>query len=554
MEPPRPVLRRSSLAGERLPPGTPEAPTLRALREELLDDGATSFLLALDHRFESRRAQLLRERTRLRQSLLRGERWEPAPAEGQPLAPGWQVPPPPPALEDRRVEITAPAERRMIVHALNSGARVFMADFEDAFSPTWENVLRGQADLTAAVQGTLAVGRSGGGVERIGPTPATLMVRPRGLHLLEEHFSVAGHPISASLFDFGLFAYRNARTLAARGQGPFYYLPKLEHAAEARLWDDVFRFTEERFGLPLGTIRATALIETLPAALEMEAILGALRAHSAGLNGGRWDYIFSFIKQFRDDPAAVFPDRAQLVMTTPFLAAYSREIVRVCHAHGAHAIGGMAANIPNRNDPEANAAALALVTEDKRREVGLGYDGTWVAHPGLVPVARAVFDAAMPTPNQIFRGAEGAPVPHEELLAVPKGAITRSGVRTNARVAVRYLDAWLRGVGCVPIDQRMEDAATVEIARSQLWQWVHHRAPLDEGGAVNAELVRSILHEESERLYAEERDSGVVVDPGRRAESLLTSVVLDSEFTEFLTIRAYEALRLEDPGGGTGTW
>ena len=434
----------------------------------------------------------------------------------------------------------------MIINGLNSGASVFMADFEDAHSPTWEGTIAGQVNLWDAVRGTIEYTAEGGRVYHLDPRRATLMVRPRGWHLEERHVEVDGQPISASLFDFGLFFFHNARELRARGTGPYFYVPKLEHYLEARLWNDVFRWSQAELGIPNGTVRATALIETLPAAFQMDEILYELREHSAGLNCGRWDYLFSFIKQYRDRADGVFPDRALLSMTTPFLTAYSHLLVETCHRRGAHAMGGMAAQIPIKSNAEANAAAMALVRADKEREVRAGHDGTWVAHPGLVPLAREVFDRGMPGPNQIHRPRGHRVAPHD-LLQLPTGPISDDGVRRNTRVALRYLAAWLRGVGCVPIDHLMEDAATVEIARSQLWQWIHHHSHLSTGAEVDSDLFRRHLAEEVRQLKSETNPSETgSVD---RAASLLDEVVTAASMAEFITVLAYP--RLEDVPGGT---
>ncbi len=435
----------------------------------------------------------------------------------------------------------------MIINALNSGAKVYMADFEDAHSPTWVGTIAGQVNLWDAVRRRIEYRSPDGRDYRLNDRTATLMVRPRGWHLLERHVRRRERPISASLFDYGLFLFHNAVELRRRGTGPYFYLPKLEHYLEARLWNDVFSFSEGRLGLPPGTIRATVLIETLPAAFQMDEILWELRDHSVGLNCGRWDYLFSFVKQFRDDGKRLFPDRALLTMSTPFLTAYSHRLIATCHRRGAHAMGGMAAQIPIREDPTANAEAIARVVADKEREVRAGHDGTWVAHPGLVPVAEKVFDLEMPRPNQIDRPVREEAVRPHELLAIPSGPITREGVRRNTRVALRYLESWLRGIGCVPIDHLMEDAATVEIARSQLWQWIHHRAPLEGGGVVDPRLFRSFLSSESEELRSEvaEVPGGGAVD---RAGALLNRAVSSRSFVEFITLLAYPELADAPPG------
>ena len=537
---PPPRIRRSPPVGRK---GT----SVAALEARLLDPRTVGLLERLSRRFDGARRKLLADRPKFHERIAAGK-LPVFPSDTRPMrATEWTVAAPPPDLTDRRVEITGPTDRKMVIHALNSGARVYMADFEDAHAPTWRGTLEGQANLIDAVRGTISAPGSDGRRLLLAHPHATLMVRPRGWHLLEEHFRVEGAPISASLFDFGVFFSHNARELLARGTGPYFYLPKLEHGPEAGLWSEVFDFAEDWAGIERGSIRATVLIETLPAIFEAEEILYALRKHSAGLNCGRWDYIFSFIKQFRDDPNAVFPDRGQLGMTVPFLDAYARHLIRVCHRRGAHAMGGMAPQIPIKGDPEANAEAIGLVVADKEREVTLGHDGTWVAHPGLVPVATQVFDRAMPSPNQIHRPIDGASVTPAELLAIPVGRVTRPGVRTNVHVALRYLDSWLGGVGCVPIDHRMEDAATIEIARSQLWQWVRHRATLADGGAVTAELVRDEIRGEAGRI-AEERGAAHDGRLERRlkvASALLDDLATSEAFTEFFTLLAYSHL-----GGG----
>lgn len=528
-------------------PPTPESTGLsvrgpRGARfEEVLTTEAQSFLAGLAERFEGRRRELLEQRGEFRRALSRGDRPGFLPETREIREGDWKVVEPRPDLTDRKVEITGPVDRKMIINALNSGARVFMADFEDSHSPTWLATVQGQVNLLDAVRRKITFDAPDGRHYQLVDRPATLMVRPRGWHLVERHVQHAGAPLSASLFDFGLFFFHNAKELVKRGTGPYFYLPKLEHHHEARLWADVFRHSEQELGLAPGTIRATVLIETLPAAFQMDEILWELREYSAGLNCGRWDYIFSFIKQFRDDPAVVFPDRAALTMATPFLSAYSRLLVRTCHRRGTHAMGGMAAQIPIRDDPNANQAALAKVVEDKEREVANGHDGTWVAHPGLVPVAQRVFDQHLRGPNQIDRREKGATIGPEDLLAVPKGPITAVGVRRNARVSVRYLAAWLRGVGCVPIDHLMEDAATVEIARSQVWQWIRRKSRIDDGRLVDAKLFRQVLEAEADALRQEQPDdaTGWAV---ARATTLLDEVVTHTPFTEFITVRAYEEL------------
>jgi malate synthase len=424
----------------------------------------------------------------------------------------------------------------MIINALNSGAKVFMADFEDSNSPTWQNMLEGQLNLRDAVNGSITFTSPEGKHYEICEHPATLMVRPRGWHLDEKHLLVEGEPISASLFDFGLFFFHNARTLIAQGSGPYFYLPKLESRFEAQLWNDVFIKAQNELGISRGTIKATVLIETILAAFEMDEILWELREHSAGLNCGRWDYIFSYIKKFRAHREFLLPDRAQVTMTSPFLASYVEWLVATCHHRGAHAMGGMAAQIPIKNDPQANEAAMARVREDKLREVWARHDGTWVAHPGLVPLAKSIFDTHMPFDNQLsWQVSSGTTA--SALLAAPAGVITSEGLARNLDVGLQYLAAWLGGNGCVPIYNLMEDAATAEICRAQVWQWVRHGATLDNGRKVSLPLVRGLLREKAGKLRGQYRDSHLGL-----AERLYDEMIALPEFTEFLTVRAYEYL------------
>jgi malate synthase len=464
------------------------------------------------------------------------------------LDPTWRVAEAPPDLIDRRVEITGPAEPKMIINALNSGARAFMADFEDSLSPWWSNVVGGQAALYAAVRGTLAFDSPEGKAYRLGDRVATLLVRPRGWHLPERHVLVDGEPVSASLFDAGLYLFWNGRERIARGTAPYFYLPKLQSHREARLWNDVFVEAQQSLGIPRGSIRATVLIETIHATFEMEEILYELREHSAGLNAGRWDYLFSAIKTFRGPAApvhAVLPDRAQVTMTVPFMRAYTERLVRTCHRRGAHAMGGMAAYIPSRRDAAVNDAAMARVRDDKERESRDGFDGTWVAHPDLVPLATEVFDAVLADqPDQRSARVDEAPLgaevpgdPSELLdLRVDGGRVTEAGVRLNVSVALQYIDQWLRGNGAVAINNLMEDAATAEISRSQLWQWRVQRTPLDDGGALTPERYRAIRDREIALL------DGPQVGLFAEAADVLDRLVLDNDFVEFLTLPAYERL------------
>jgi malate synthase len=455
----------------------------------------------------------------------------------------WTVAPLPCDLVDRRVEITGPVDRKMIINALNSGASVFMADFEDSTAPTWANLIDGQANLMDAVRGTIAYDDDARGKSyRLAERTAVLMVRPRGWHLPEKHVVVDGTPIPAALFDFGVYAFQNAATLIALGSGPYFYLPKLQSHLEARLWNEIFVHTELALALPFGAFRATVLIETLPAAFEMDEILWELRDHAAGLNCGRWDYIFSFIKVHRNDPTAILPDRARVTMDQGFLRAYSQLLIKTCHRRRAHAMGGMAAQIPIKDDDAANEAAIAKVAADKRREAADGHDGTWVAHPGLVPIAQEIFDAVMPGPNQFERDRSDVAVTAADLLAVPSGGRSEAGLRWDLRVGVQYLEAWLRGNGCVPLDNLMEDAATAEISRAQVWQWLHHGAKLDDGRVVTAALVRELLGDEMSKLRGELEPFRFDTGRFKDAVALFERLVMSATCEDFLTLPAYEFL------------
>ena len=514
----------------------------RPSRAEVLTAPALAFVAGLERRFGARRRELLEARQRRQARFDAGERPDFLADTAALRRASWKVAPTPADLADRRVEITGPVERKLIINALNSGASVFMADFEDSTTPTWANLLDGQLNLRDAVAGTIEHATPGGKTYRLGPKPATLFVRPRGWHLPEKHVRVDGQPMSGSLFDLGLYLFHNAHALVARGTGPYVYLPKLQGHLEARLWNDVFIAAQEALALPRGTIKATVLIETLPAAFEMDEILFELREHSAGLNCGRWDYIFSFIKTFRADPACVLPDRATLGMTQHFLRSYSRLLIATCHRRGAHAMGGMAAQIPIKDDAAANRMALDKVEADKRREVGDGHDGTWVAHPGLVDVARRVFDEGMPGPNQVHRLGDGHTVGRSDLLAVPTGPVTEDGLRHNVDVGLRYLAAWLSGNGCVPLDNLMEDAATAEISRTQVWQWIRHEARLSDGRAVTAELYRSVQAGVVEDLRGRLGDEAFGAGGYARAAALFDTLITAPQLPDFLTLPAYEAL------------
>ena len=517
-----------------LPPGN---------EREVLTPECMAFVVDLARRYGPRVTELLAARRAMQTCYDAGYRPRFLPETATIRESAWTVATLPADLRDRRVEITGPVDRKMIINALNSGASVFMADFEDSNSPTWTNVLDGQANIMDAVRRTIAYDDPDTGKSyRLREAPAVLMVRPRGWHLVEKHFEVDGRPIPAALFDFGVFLFHNAKALIANGTGPYFYLPKLQSHLEARLWNEVFVHAESALGLTPGTIKATVLIETLSAAFEMDEILWELRDHAAGLNCGRWDYIFSFIKVHRNDAASVLPDRSQITMDQGFLRAYAQLLIKTCHRRGAHAMGGMAAQIPIKGDPAANDVAIAKVVADKRREVGDGHDGTWVAHPGLVPIAREVFDAGMPGSNQLANLREDVAVSESDLLAVPHGTRTEKGLRWNLRVGVQYLEAWLRGVGCVPLYNLMEDAATAEISRTQIWQWLHHAAKLDDGRAVDAALVRELLASEMASVRAEVGPARYEGGRFTDAIALFERLIFSPTFEEFLTVPAYELL------------
>jgi malate synthase len=454
----------------------------------------------------------------------------------------WKVASIPKDLQDRRTEITGPLDRKMIINALNSGAKVFMADCEDATSPTWENEVHGQANLYDAARRKIDFTSPEGKKYALNPVTATMMVRPRGWHLPEKHVLFNGEAISGSLFDFGLYFFHNAKHLLENGSGPYFYLPKLESHLEARLWNDVFNFAQDELKIPRGSIRATVLIETLVAAFETEEILYELRTHSAGLNCGRWDYIFSFIKKLRAHPKYILPDRAQVTMTVPFMRAYCLQVIRNCHRRGAHAMGGMAAQIPVKNNPQANDEALARVLADKEREATDGHDGTWVAHPGLVPVALKAFDKHMPQANQISKLREDVNVTAADLLSVPQGTVTEDGVRLNLRVGVQYLEAWLGGNGCVPLYNLMEDAATAEISRSQIWQWVRYNVPLADGRKMDSALYDKLLSEELARIEKEIGTERFKKGNFDRAVKIFTQLSKCQQLEDFLTLPAYREI------------
>jgi len=511
--------------------------------DQVLVPEAVELLAKLHRTFDGRRKELLALRAQRQARLDSGERPDFLAETADVRAADWRCAPIPDDLQDRRVEITGPVDRKMIINALNSGAKVFMADFEDANTPTWANTIQGQINLLDAVTGKIDFTSPEGKEYRLGEELATLLVRPRGWHLNEKHFHVDGEPISAGIFDFGLYMFHSAKPKMAAGSGPYFYLPKLESHVEARLWNDVFLLTQEELGIPRGTIRATVLIETILAAFEMDEILYELREHSAGLNCGRWDYIFSCIKKFRSRPDFVLADRALVTMTTHFMTSYSLLAIKTCHRREIHAIGGMAAQIPIKGDPEANEQALEKVRQDKVREANNGHDGTWVAHPGLVPIAKEAFDAVMKGPNQIDRKLEDVQITADDLLDFgPHAPITEQGVRTNISVGVQYMGAWLAGVGCVPIRNLMEDAATAEISRSQLWQWIHsENGVLDDGRKVDEALFRELMNEEMAKIREE---LGAAYKSGRYEEAarLFDKITTSQELVEFLTLPAYEMI------------
>ena len=514
--------------------------------DEVLTGDAVSFVAELHTRFDGRRRDLLAKRRERQQALDEGGSLDFLEETRSVREGDWSVSPPPPDLQDRRVEITGPTSRKMVINALNSGARGFMADFEDANSPTWHNMIDGHLNLRDAIEGTIEVEGDDGRSYKLDERTATLLVRPRGWHLPEKHLLVDGEPVAGAFSDFGFHFFHNARRLLERGSGPYFYLPKMQSHVEARLWNDVFTFAQEQLGVPHGSCRATVLIETIPAAFEMDEILYELRDHSAGLNAGRWDYMFSMIKCFRERPEFTLPDRNKVTMTVPFMRAYTELLVKTCHRRGAHAMGGMAAFIPSRRRPEINESAIEKVRGDKEREAGDGFDGTWVAHPDLVETATAEFDKVLgERPNQVERQREDVDVTAADLLDAGSAGsdITDEGLRNDVNVGIQYISSWLRGNGAAAIFNMMEDAATAEIARTQVWQWVRHGQELDTGETVTAELVRRYAGEELEKIREQVGDE-FFRSEGRPEESrgLFEQVALSDEFAEFLTLPAYEHL------------
>ena len=512
---------------------------------EILTEDALRFVVKLQRQFNQRRKGLLQAREERQAQIDAGQMPDFLPETKAIRLGDWKVAPLPQDLQDRRVEITGPVDRKMIINALNSGAKVFMADLEDSNSPTWHNCIQGQINLRDAVNRTISFHDPKKDKSyKLNPETAVLMVRPRGWHLEEKNILLDGEPMSGSLLDFGLYFFHNAFKLKMRGTGPYFYLPKMESHLEARLWNDAFVLAQSELGLPLGTIKATVLVETILASFELDEILYELRDHSAGLNCGRWDYIFSYIKRFRHHPSFLVPNRAEVTMTVPFMKAYSELVIKTCHRRGVHAMGGMAAQIPIRGDEEANAAALAKVSADKEREAKAGHDGTWVAHPGLVPIALEQFNKFMPGPNQIDKKREDVSVSAQDLIEVPTGGITEAGLRINIDVGIQYIESWLNGNGCVPIYHLMEDAATAEICRTQVWQWLNHDgARLDDGRAIDTELYRSLVPGVLEQIKQSVGEERYAKGKFEEAAQLFDELVTQDQFEEFLTLKAYRHIQ-----------
>lgn len=508
------------------------------IAEPILTDEADKFLIELNTHFRDRVIELLENRKEQQKKYDNGE----LPhflAETEHIREGnWTVAPLPDDILDRRVEITGPVDRKMIINALNSGANVFMADFEDSCSPTWDNTINGQVNLRDAVNKTINFTNENNGKHySLNKETAVLFVRPRGWHLFEKHFVIDGNPIPAGIFDFGLYFFHNVKTLLENGAGPYFYLPKIESYLEARLWNDIFIYAQNRLDVPIGTIKATVLLETLPAAFQMDEILYELRQHSAGLNCGRWDYIFSFIKTLKNHKKFVLPDRDSVTMTKHFMNSYAKKVIATCHKRNVHAMGGMAAQIPIRNDEQANRIALDKVKQDKLREVQLGHDGTWVAHPGLISIAKEVFDTYMKTKNQINKVTTNY-CTADDLLAVPDGVITEIGLRKNINIGILYIEAWLQGNGCVPLYNLMEDAATAEISRTQVWQWLHHSINFDDGRQLTSELFEQIFNEEAEKC----KNSFDTFNNLGNAINLFYNLCISQKLEDFLTLPAYDIL------------
>lgn len=515
-----------------------------ATTKDILTSDALQFIATLHQKFNERRLELLEARQQRQHELDHGGTLDFLEETAVVRAGDWTIAPLPEDLQDRRVEITGPVDRKMVINALNSGAKMFMACFEDATSPTWANMIEGQRNMRDAIAKTISFENPSNGKKyQLNEETATLLVRPRGLHMNEKHVEIDGDQVSGSFFDFGLYFFHNAKAALDVGTGPYFYLPKLESYLEARLWNDVFIFAQDALNIPQGTIKATVLIETIPAAFQMDEILYELRDHSAGLNCGRWDYIFSYIKRLRNKGDVILPDRGQVTMTSPFMKAYSTLCIKTCHKRNAPAMGGMAAQIPIKNDVEANEAAFQKVRDDKRREAMDGHDGTWVAHPDLVAVALEQFDEHMPTPNQIHKKREDVNVTSADLLEVPIGSITEDGLRVNCSVGVQYIASWLRGNGAAPINHLMEDAATAEISRTQIWQWIRHKdGKLIDGTDITVELFNEILVDELSKLeeaFGAEQYSASKVS---EASEIFKNLILQDDFEEFLTTSSYKKL------------
>ena len=530
-----------------LPAGVTIEGVIRPGFEKVLTRDALAFLAGLHRQFNARREELLAARVVRQKKLDAGEKPDFLAATAKIRESDWTVAPLPKDILDRRVELTGPVDRKMIINALNCGANVYMADFEDASTPTWTNMVEGQFNLIDAVRRTIdfvdpATNRS----YKLNDKIAVLFVRPRGWHLIEQHMLVDGKPMSGSLFDFGLYFFHNAREALSRGTGPYFYLPKIESHLEARLWNDAFVHAQKALGVPQKTIKATVLIETILATFEMDEILWELRDHSAGLNCGRWDYIFSFIKKFREQEWSVLPDRGTVGMTAHFLRSYSQLLIKTCHRREVHAMGGMAAQIPIKNDPAANDEAMGRVHADKKREAGDGHDGTWVAHPGMVGIAREEFDAVMKEANQIARKRQDVHVTAADLITMPTGPKTEAGLRQNVAVGIGYVEAWLRGIGCVPLFNLMEDAATAEISRAQVWQWIRHNQKLDDGRAITRELVRQVVAEENDKVKAQMGEAAYARGRYQDAAQLMIDLVEQPQFCEFLTLPAYDRIMADE--------
>lgn len=522
--------------------------------EEILTPSALNFVAFLANKFSARREELLQARIARQAELDLGVLPDFREETRYIREGNWKISPVPADLQDRRVEITGPSgDVKMVINAFNSGANTYMTDFEDSQSPTWRETIQGQINLKEAIEGRINYKSPEGKEYSLNQRIATLIVRPRGWHLLEKHVLVDGKPASASIFDFALFLYHNAKKLIEKGSGPYFYLPKIESYLEARLWNEIFLASEEELHLPRGAIKATVLIETILAAFEMDEILYELKEHSSGLNCGRWDYIFSFIKKFSARSDFVLPDRSQVTMDKAFLSAYVNLLIKTCHMRGAHAIGGMSAFIPIKGDEKANQLAFEKVRQDKEREVRAGHDGTWVAHPGLVSIAKEIFDREMNGLNQVHSLREDANVAQKELLSVPSGQITESGIRTNISVGIQYLEAWLRGKGSVPLYNLMEDAATAEICRAQLWQWIKHKARTQDGSVVTEFMVRSLMRQELEKLTEHLGEERFYAGQYQLASELFGRMIVAERFPEFLTLVAYEHLLELERNGGSNT-